>query len=253
MNKLAFYERARDEKPFLILAKNCPIGYPPHYHGVFELFIVKKGRFFCSCDGKRFEVSDGCIALFDHYDLHYFDYLPIDDTIQYVLTIPSKYLSRFNERRKGKRVKENVIHDAKLCQAIIDVLDRYIERNDEYKNQAVIDLIFAMLFDKIVFTDQPQGNDYQLIKDVLIYIEQNFRSDISRKTIAKALGYTESYVSRVFHRHVGYTIPRYVNILRIEYVEQNKDGNKNLTSLILDSGFKSVQSYYRNKKELFKE
>jgi methylphosphotriester-DNA--protein-cysteine methyltransferase len=128
------------------------------------------------------------------------------------------------------------------------------ENNDNsqpYTTEAVIDLIFARLFNRMEFlVEEHHLNDFDLIKRILSYIENNFKEDISRNSIAKKLGYTESHISRTFHKYIGHSIPHHVNLLRIDYIDRQrkKFKNKNIIDLIMDSGFKSVQSYYRNKK-----
>ena len=89
------------------------------------------------------------------------------------------------------------------------------------------------------------GCDHALLD---IYLIKN-NNNITVKEIAKNLGYTESHISRIFHQYIGYTIPHYTNILRLSYIEKNlKKKEGSLTQLIMESGFKSLQSYYRNKK-----
>lgn len=250
-----FYDNLRDDKSYIILAKNRNVIYPLHFHAVFEIFIVKKGNFLCSCNGKTFSVCDNSIAIFDHYDIHAYIEDNSTESFQYIITIPPKYLTRFNELREGKRFSNNVIVDEKLCDDFIHILDAYLpdygDYTAPYKVEAVIDLLLSQLFYRMEFIDEEVHlNDFDLIKKIISYIEKNFKEDISRSSIAKALGYTESHISRTFHKYIGHSIPHHVNLLRIDYIEKQrkKDKTKNIIELIMDSGFKSVQSYYRNKK-----
>lgn len=249
-----FYENTRDDKPYSLVAKNEKfINYPPHFHGVLELFIVKKGPFVCYCNGKKLTLEKDSIAIFDHFDLHYIPYNQSHEgTFQYVMTIPSKFLTKFNNMRKNESFASNVICDAQLCDTVISLIDTYFHERSErtLENEAVIDLIFSQIFYKMEFVKQEkQSSDFLLIKKILIYIENNFKDNVSRKEIAKNLGYTESHISRIFHQYIGYTIPHYTNILRLSYIDKNlKKKEGSLTQLIMESGFKSLQSYYRNKK-----
>lgn len=245
-----FYEKSRDDKPYIILAKNCALGYPAHYHGVFELFVVKKGKFNCVLNGERVEVTDNSIMVFDHYDLHYFPTQNIENSVQYVMTIPPKYLTNFNKLRENKAISNNVICEQQLCDEVIGIIEKHILKSkSEYQKQAAIELIFSLLYEKIAFVERGESRDFEVIKKILVYIEENFKKNITRKSIAKELGYTETHVSRVFHQYVKYTIPHYVNKLRLEYIKNNKKDGCDMLELVLDAGFKSMQSYYRNKKE----
>ena len=250
-----FYDNLRDDKSYIILAENNSVLYPPHFHAVFELFIVKKGNYVCMCNGKEFSVCDNSVAIFDHYDIHAYLEDNSVDSFQYIITIPPKYLTRFNELREGKRFANNVIVDAQLCDDLIFILDKFLPPNGHltkpYATEATIDLIFSQLLYKMQFVDEElHVNDFDLIKKILSHIEKNFKEDISRTSIAKSLGYTESHISRTFHKYIGHSIPHHINLLRIDYIDKQKkkDKSKNIIQLIMDAGFKSVQSYYRNKK-----
>ena len=126
-----FYEKSRDDKPYIILAKNCALGYPAHYHGVFELFVVKKGKFNCVLNGERVEVTDNSIMVFDHYDLHYFPTQNIENSVQYVMTIPPKYLTNFNKLRENKAISNNVICEQQLCDEVIGIIEKHIFLSEE--------------------------------------------------------------------------------------------------------------------------
>ncbi|MBQ9756325.1 MAG: helix-turn-helix domain-containing protein, partial [Clostridia bacterium] len=77
----------------------------------------------------------------------------------------------------------------------------------------------------------------------------NFRSEITLSGLAKEFGYSVEHVSRVFHKYLKTGIPEYVNGLRLNCVEQlvKAHPEKKITEIIFDSGFNSIQSYYRNK------
>lgn len=253
----SFYDNNRDNWQYAILAKNRNVLYPSHFHAVFEIFIVKKGDYKCLCNGKVFSVTDNCIALFDHFDIHSYFEDNAKESFQYVLTVPPRYLTKFNELRQGRRLGSHVIKDEKLCDEIISIINNFMPENGDnsqpYTSEAVIDLIFARLFYKMEFLmEEYHLNDFDLIKRILSYIENNFKEDISRSSIAKALGYTESHISRTFHKYIGHSIPHHINLLRIEYIDtqRKKFKEKNIINHIMDSGFKSVQSYYRNKKSI---
>ena len=155
---------------YIILAKNCDLGYPPHYHGVFELFIVKKGKFSCFLNGEEVVITDNCIMIFDHYDLHYFPVQQIENTFQYVMTIPSSYLVKFNKLRGNRALSNHLICDEVLCNKIISVIDEHIDNvKNEYRIQAAIDLIFSLLFERLNFTEKAVNRDFEVIKKTLKY------------------------------------------------------------------------------------
>ena len=92
-----------------------------------------------------------------------------------------------------------------------------------------------------------ERDETQLIRAVLSYLSEHFREDVSLPVIARKFGYAQAYVSRVFHRYTNTGLPRYVNRLRLNYIETRRrnDPSASLTDLIFDAGFKSIPTYYR--------
>ena len=61
--------------------------------------------------------------------------------------------------------------------------------------------------------------------------------------------YSTEHVSRVFHKYLRVGLPKFINDLRLDYIENELmlSDKKKITDLIFEAGFKSVQSYYRSK------
>ena len=107
----------------------------------------------------------------------------------------------------------------------------------------------ARLGERLTFTEIKGREESSAVREILGYIEENFRGDVSRKTVARALGYSEAHVSRVFHRFMGEGLSAYVNRLRHAYVQRalNLNPERTVMELIEEAGFTGVQTYYRTK------
>ena len=114
---------------------------------------------------------------------------------------------------------------------------------------AAAELFLSLIETRLVMSPGKEKDETQLIRDVLSYISEHFRGDVSLPKIAKKFGYAQAHISRVFHRYTDTGLPRYVNGLRLNYVESAllNSPDANLTRLIFDAGFKSLSTYYRAK------
>lgn len=78
------------------------------------------------------------------------------------------------------------------------------------------------------------------------YVEENYREDISMKQAARALGYSENYLSRAFHTAVGMNFRQYVNQYRVQLacrlIEQRRGS---MTRIAMESGFQNIRSFNR--------
>ncbi|MBO5240586.1 MAG: helix-turn-helix transcriptional regulator [Clostridia bacterium] len=247
----SYYEKHRDDKEQLLFARSSNHTFPPHFHLNLELFALAQGEYELLIGERRRRVVGGEIAVIDSYEVHAYEKMGgaerADDC---VLQIPYRYLRRFNVARRNLKIAEPVVRDEALCAEILSLADQYLKKDtDERVKTAAIELILARLVERLQFEEVKSKDEGALIRQILTYIEENYRGEISRKTIARTLGYTEAHVSRVFHRYLGVGIAEYINGLRLAYVERLRaEGDERKTiELIYEAGFNSQQTYYRVK------
>ena len=245
----SYYEYSRDEEKNIYVSRNKNHDFPAHFHLGMEFFMVKSGKYSVVVNGEDFLVTDGSILVCDSFDIHSYRHLsPTGDDL--VLLIPYTYLSRFNAARRGAKITCPLLLDKTLCDTLIKIAEEYIiGQTNEKILKASVELFLAILEQKLNFTENKNQGESALIKEILAFIQENFKGDVTRKTIAKSLGYTEAHISRVFHKYLRTNVNTYVNDLRLNYLQQRlKDGSSTVTELIYEAGFKSQQTYYRVKK-----
>ncbi len=252
----AYYEKLREENSEIEVSRNYNHTFAEHFHMHVEILVIKSGKYTVTLNGKQYFLKGGDICFSNQYDIHgYVKDKNVKNTDDAVIIIPYKYSEKFNEEHSGEKVLSPVIHDEKLAKDILEIADRILLK-DNGKNVKVsgINLILALLSEKLTFVKEESHKESFLVKSVLEYLSINYRSDVSLKTLSKELGYTKEHISRTFHEYVKKGIPEYVNDLRLNYLEQEiKKGDKKITEVIFDAGFKSIQSYYRNKDRYFKK
>lgn len=244
-----FYERHREENQDIRVLRNEDYSFRSHFHLNLEVLLVRRGKYHIYIGDSDHYVGDGGIAIVDSYEIHSYDpSLASGEIDDCVVIFPYRYLRRFNELRKNLKISTPVLYDAELCSELISIAEKYMNGAIQ-KQEAAADLFFALLCDKMSFSEEKARAEGALARRILSYVHENFRGDISRKSISKALGYTEAHISRVFNRYIGKGISEYINELRLAYTEQQRasgDGRKTI-ELIYEAGFKSQQTYYRVK------
>ena len=250
----AFHEQYREENSQLIIQRSTNHTFNPHFHINVELLIVKNGKTKITCNGTEYVLTDGMIAFFDSYDIHEYVTYPFPNTDDCLLVIPLKMLAKFNKIKKIGRIINPVFCDVELCNKLIYIIDTFlINQTDETIIASSVDLILSLINSKLKTAETTEKNDEELILRILDYVNKNFRSNASLQTVSTSLGYCTAHVSRVFHKYIKMSLPEYVNNLRLDYVEKHKhDKGVLITELIFEAGFKSIQSYYRNKKRVEK-
>lgn len=60
------------------------------------------------------------------------------------------------------------------------------------------------------------GRSISCVEQAARFIEQNYYIDLDVQTLCDYVSYSRSYLSRVFHQETGFTIPEYINKIRME-------------------------------------
>lgn len=252
----SFYEKRRDDEARLAIQRNAENTYPAHFHNNLEICLVKNGAYEVGVNDRHYRVNNGSILVIDSFDIHSYEALPFEgerDTC--VVIIPYAYLDRFNIAKKGSRIAEPLVSNAEFCDTLLRFIDDYLIKADtDAVKKAGVELLLAMLGEHLSFAESKAGDERILMREILVYIQNHFRTSATRVDIASALGYTESHISRVFHRYLGIGISDYVNGLRLAYIEGLRaEGDRRSTGeLIFEAGFGSQQTYYRSKQKLKK-
>jgi len=245
----AYHEKIREQEEKLSVQFGQIGAFPTHFHNNLEIYLLKSGEREIFCNGKSYLMRSGSLAFFDSYDFH--GYGVKESGVQDVtLIIPYKYAERFNAKRNNLRAENPVLSSQDLTNRLYELVTRlFKDEKDDGVLIAGVELFLAMISTEYQFTLTDYGKDNELIRKILYYIGDNFRSEITLSGIAKEFGYSVEHVSRVFHKYLKTGIPEYVNGLRLNCVEQlvKAHPEKKITEIIFDSGFNSIQSYYRNK------
>lgn len=92
----------------------------------------------------------------------------------------------------------------------------------------------------------PIRENSDLIFQILSYIDQHFRENLTSLATAKHFGYEYHYFSSLFHSCFAMNFKDFLNIYRFEYAcELMKKSEKSLTEIAMESGFGSIRTFNR--------
>ena len=251
----SYYEKTRDDSGEIMLQYNAEGSFPPHFHRNLEIVLAKRGSYEILINGSVCKAEGDAVIVIDSFDLHeYTKRIPDENGMleSIVVVVPYHYVRGFREIRRGRAIAEPVICDGELTDRLMALTKEYIaSQTSEAIRQNAAELMLSILAERIRWVDQRTKGEVELVREILTYIHENYRSDIKRSDIARTLGYAPAHISRVFHSYLSVGIPEYVAKLRLDHVDharQNGD-SRSLSALICDAGFNSQQTYYRCKKK----
>ncbi|MCP4135806.1 MAG: helix-turn-helix transcriptional regulator [bacterium] len=90
------------------------------------------------------------------------------------------------------------------------------------------------------------GTSEEKLDTVIAFIEENYKSDLSREGLAAAVDINPNYLSTLFNAYTGKKINDYINGLRIkDAIQQLGSSEKKIIDVAFDSGFESLSTFIR--------
>lgn len=244
-----FYELYRDSDNELLITSREDYSFPLHFHAAAEIFILLKGKYKVTVDDNTYVMDERSVFISDSFCMHSYTKLTEEPSQSLMLIIPSSYLLEYNELKNEQSLQSYVSTNqtlfAEIC-AITEFLKTH--KGNKRIETNYVNTLLLLLLEDLGTTPSAKKKDLTTIKNLLFYIENHFRENITLDSISKHFGYSSCHLSRLFHSYFTMSISRYINNMRIRYVESKKATTSNLISLIYDAGFQSPQTYYRNLK-----
>lgn len=90
------------------------------------------------------------------------------------------------------------------------------------------------------------------LEPLFLHLQKNFREPWTLNNLAATFQTNPSYLSRVFHERTGYTLPAYINALRLNESKRLLLGSgSSVLDIALKSGFENLSLFNRSFKRFF--
>ena len=238
----AFYENV-DENEIKITESHGT--YPAHFHASVEILYCRKGKLTVLLNGETLTLNKNEFIIFDEDDIHAVlssnDYLTI-------LLPPSRlgeYLAFKGERTLRARI---FLDDGQIMPLIIQLTDNNLNRLTQI---GLVSTILGKITQrtKLVSKKTVVPNDMRAIPE---FLRSRFTQKLSLSSVANELGYNKYYLSGAFKSYFGVTFTEYITSLRLNYfILLMERGSMPITAAIFESGFSSIQTFYRTFKKQF--
>lgn len=91
----------------------------------------------------------------------------------------------------------------------------------------------------------------EIIQKSIAFISMNYYNDINVDMICKSINYSRSYFSRLFKKSIGYSVPEYINMVRIHKAKELLlQSNLNINEVAKSVGFNDPFYFSRTFKKL---
>ncbi len=242
---------------------------PPHWHNEFELNYIVNGRSEFTCGEDKFIADTGDIIMIPPNMLH--SLYPYEDDLQVynTLVFREELLGIGKEERCGISFMEPIINgnrriivpvsgnhraygEIKKCveQIFICVKDNSPTADLQMKSEL---LRFLWLLEKtgcIVTVKNQDERQPENIREVLVYINQNYRENISIEHLARMAHLSKSYFMYRFKKMVGVSAIEYIIQLRIKLAcEMLRNSTAPSLEIAFACGFQNLSNFNRQFKK----
>ena len=223
---------------------------PFHFHSQIEIYFVDEGEMEVWVNDNRTVLHAGEMSVAFSYDAH--GYKGADGSEAIYLIIPLDRCADVLPQISSKRLESPFINDEKTYKTVLAAAEGIIESKNEISKKGYIYTILGAVFEQMTDKEQTESHPRAFSAEMLIYISENFREELTLDALAREFGFNSSYLSRNFRETFGISFLKYLTMLRLrEAVLLMRSGQKSVTECVYESGFGSMRSFYRAFREEF--
>ena len=214
------------------------------FHSQIEIYLVDEGEMDMFVDGQHKTLKKEELSVALSYSAHSYK-TPVSSRSS-TLIIPSHICKEFFYITQNKKIV-CPFFDNNVYNKIKPLYDALTKENTNYIQKiGYVYIILGIILENSAIEEKNSLAGNTLSTQILFYIEQNFKNDITALSVAKHLGYCQSYVSRYFKKCFGISLSKYINIVKLNNaIMLLKQNQYDITYCAMESGFSSMRTFYR--------
>lgn len=240
------YFEVYNKRKYQVLCKRLNnTGCQTHFHGEMEMSYILSESHEITINNETHTLTKGDIYFCNPYELHQCHSQNMGEHILFTIQ-PFEYQA-FSSLIKAPL--QSFLLDKEINLEIFELLSEIIEKQNNLNSlerQGYIGLVLGKILNHYGYCKDESKGGNKRFEEILLYIDNNYKSPITRDSIAQEFGYSPTYFSRIFKENFHCSFLEYINNLRYERVlAEISTSNKSKTNTILSHGFNNVQSFYR--------
>ena len=260
-------QHGNEQFPFLVsyqkLSEYESGSFMWHWHPEIEITYVQKGTMCYKVNHMVYHLKEGDIVFNNSGALHSGTMENQKDCAYIPVTFDSRLIYGFFQSTVNSKYVDPVIQDSMLPAICIDqsepwhkpfreyllrIIDLDEKKPDFYELDITICLqsMWRLLLEHITYEPQASREnslEYDRIKKILSYIEENYQNKITLNDIAGHIHLCESECTRLFKRHMNTTLFAFLQEYRIERSLEFLQDDQPVSAMADKAGF-SDPNYY---------
>ena len=234
------------------IAEEVSEDFLPHFHPVYEIFVYIGGKADFSIETAVFRLNPYDIIIVPPYTIH--QPLPTRGEMfeRYVINVFPDFFDTLDcpEYRDAftntPLLKHKIPGHIVKRSSIMNILNFFGDEFDGRGYQRpltgykIAELLYHINTIEHFETFDTINN---VVQEIISYIDKNFDKITDVKSVTDNFFYSKNYLSKLFKKSTGITIPKYINIKKMENVEKLYKQGKSLTHACIEAGFVSYDNF----------
>lgn len=223
---------------------------PKHLHANFEILVVTKGVLYITINDKLYTVPEKNAIFIPPFSTHSLSRESKHSICALMFT--KEIIPEFHEMFKTNAPKQMFFTLSDVTFSLVkQFIPNSVCNDDIFLAKAVLGPIIYELCDKVNFTSTkiPLNN---IFYDALDYMINHSTENLTRESVAKALGVHPVTLSKSFSKHPNMNFNIALNQMRCNHAAiLIERGNMNITEIAFCTGFGSIRSFNRAFMEIY--
>jgi len=241
-----YYEVKRDNDNIIVCdVRNTPFD-KEHYHSKIEIYYALTSGVKFKLNRFEYDMPKDSLIIADSFDVH----SSTGNGKYAVLIIPDLYFDNYKAIKGVRSLKRKFFTDEKETKKLYSIIEQIFELyNGKDFNflemQGLVSYLLGTILAFSGFDEEKTSTGSDTLKEVLIFINNNFKKDLTLDKVSLGLGLNKHYLSHLISKSLNTSFNDYLNGLRISYFANNIDSSENMAKVASDSGFQSTATFYR--------
>lgn len=217
-----------------------------HIHEYSEILYCQQGEGDILINGKTVHLQSAEFVFIPPNYIHQYNLV---DANVICAVFSNDFIPLFFKITKGRKLSAKKLKSDDL-KSIFEVFPQ-LDKNNSILIMAYLNLICDKVIEWGTF-EKSTLSDSVLYQKVISYVAENFKRDISLKSVADTFGYNKKYLSGALHSLTGIHFTDFIAMYRVEYAKMllTQNSEFSVTEISEKCGFASINTFNRRFKKL---
>lgn len=237
--------------------------YPVHWHSAVELLYVEKNDFRITVNNDSYTMDEGDILFIANGDTHSFSNRNSTGKRVFIQFDPSEFSAFSGGSAIAPLISNSFMVSHKdspyyesLRNHIISFVESYMNKDFGFKLflrariYDILSVISSFFAGRASFQESSGVRKIQgleKLEEAFKYIEENYMNEMALSDVAKAVGFSEFYFSRIFKDITEKNFSHYLNEYRIKKAEYLLvSSGMSIAEIAYNVGFSSIVTFNRS-------